>query len=157
MPVEGPTLAYRRERFGTRLPLDRLYTRAHYWLRDMGGGVYEVGFTRFATRMLGDMVEYQFDVEPGAAIALGSRLGWIEGFKAVSDLYAVGSGTFGGANALLREDITLLESDPCGRGWLYRLEGQADGGGVDAKGYASILDATIDKMLAGRHEGGSDE
>ncbi|MBI1896204.1 MAG: glycine cleavage system protein H [Acidobacteria bacterium] len=146
-------LAYKRARFGTRLPTDRLYTRSHYWLKETGPGRWRVGFTKFATRMLGDIVEYQFDVAAGTPVAIGAKIGWIEGFKAVSDLYSVAEGRFEGGNADLREDITLIESDPYERGWLYAVEGRPEPGSVDAGGYAAVLDATIDKMLASRHGG----
>ena len=146
------TLAYKRARFATRLPRDRFYTRSHYWLREVEPTVWRVGFTKFATRMLGDMVEYQFEVEAGSRVELGQKLGWVEGFKAVSDVYSVAEGDFGGGNAELGRDITLIESDPYERGWLYQVSGRPEPDGVDATGYATILDATIDKMLASRHD-----
>ncbi len=148
-------LAYKRVRFGTRLPMDRLYTRSHYWLLETAPGIWRVGFTKFAIRMLGDVVEYQFEPAVGAGIAIGDKIGWIEGFKAVSDIFSVAEGVFAGVNAELREDITVLESDPYGRGWLYSVEGRPEPDGVDVHGYVSILDATIDKMLSTRHEGGA--
>ena len=145
-------LVYKRARFGTRLPLDRRYTPSHYWLAESGPGVWRAGFTKFATRMLGDAVEYEFEVTAGSRAAIGQKLGWIEGFKAVSDIYSVAQGEFVGDNPSLREDITLIESDPYGRGWLYEVRGTPEPESVDAHGYAAVLDAIIDKMLEGRHE-----
>lgn len=101
--------------------------------------------------MLGDIVEFQFDVAPSATVTLGQRLGWIEGFKAVSDIYSVGSGTFQAANLALNEQIALIESEPYDRGWLFTLAGEPDPDAVDVDGYIAILDATIDKMHAERH------
>lgn len=150
-------LVYKRARFGTRIPTDRLYTASHYWLRESAPGVWRVGFTKFATRMLGDIVEYSFDVEQGQDVQLGAKLGWIEGFKAVSDMYSVGQGTFRGSNPELRSDITLIETEPYEAGWLYEVAGTPDPAGSDANGYAAVLDATIDRMLASRHEGTGDE
>lgn len=146
-------LVYKRARFATRLPTDRFYTRAHYWLLEEEPGLWRVGFTKFATRMLGDIVEYQFEVEPGSRAEVGQKIGWIEGFKAVSEIYSAAEGEFGGGNPGVAEDITLLESDPYQRGWLYRVRGRREPDSVDANGYATILDATIDKMLSSRHEG----
>lgn len=145
-------LVYKRARFATRLPADRLYTRSHYWLLEAEPGVWRIGLTKFATRMLGDVVEYQFEIEAGNRVDFGQKIGWIEGFKAVSELYSVAQGEFAGANPELGRDITLLESDPYQRGWLYEVSGRPEPDGVNATGYATILDATIDKMLAGRHE-----
>ena len=66
--LEGNTILYKRSRFSTRLPIDRRYTAGHYWLAEEEHGVWRVGFTKFATRMLGDLVEYAFSVYAGAAV-----------------------------------------------------------------------------------------
>ena len=150
-------IAYKRARFATRLPVDRLYTRAHYWMHQAEPGLWRVGFTKFATRMLGDMVEFQFDSQPGDAVEVGQKLGWIEGFKAVSDIYSAATGRFAGSNPALIDDITLLESDPYHAGWLYAVQGRPEPDSVDVHGYVTILDATIDKMLAARHQTGEHE
>ena len=146
------TLAFKRARFATRLPTDRLYTRSHCWILEVEPAVWRVGFTKFATRMLGDVVECQFEVEPDSRVEIGQKIGWIEGFKAVSDIYSVAEGEFVGSNAELRRDITLIESDPYAQGWLYQVRGRPEPDSVDASGYAIILDTTMDKMLSSRHE-----
>jgi glycine cleavage system H protein len=150
----GETVPYRRSRFSTRLPVDRRYTAAHYWLLEESPGTWRVGFTKFATRMLGDFVEYDFTVTTGARVALGQDIGSIEGFKAVTSVYSVAEGEFLGAGDDLRGDITVAERDPYGRGWLYRVRGRPDPASVEVHVYVAILDATIDKLLASRHAGG---
>jgi len=153
MERSEPSIRYRRERFSTRLPVDRRYTRAHCWLRQSEGGVWRIGLTKFATRMLGDLVEYEFSVSSGNLVDLGQSIGWIEGFKAVSDVYSAATGRFRGSNAELGRDITLLESDPYGAGWLYEVAGEAEPENVSVHEYVNILDATIDHMLASRRDG----
>jgi glycine cleavage system H protein len=145
-------IVYKRSRFATRLPVDRRYTAAHYWLLEESPGVWLVGFTQFATRMLGDLVEYEFSVAPGGTVAVGQDIGWVEGFKAVTTIFCVAQGEFLGPGESIREDITLIESDPYGRGWLYRVRGEPEPGSMDVYGYVAVLDATIDKMLESRHE-----
>jgi glycine cleavage system H protein len=147
---------YRRSRFTTHLPRDRRYSPAHYWLLEESPGVWRVGFTKFATRMLGDIVEFEFTAAAGAQVTVGIEIGSIEGLKAVSKLFSAGSGRFLGANVDLGHDVTLAESDPYGRGWLYRLQGEPAPDAVDVDGYVAILDATIDKMLTNRHAGADD-
>jgi glycine cleavage system H protein len=147
----GETIAYRRSRFSTRLPVNRRYSAAHYWLMEEADGIWRVGFTKFATRMLGDLVEYEFSVTSGDRIGLGQAIGSVEGFKAVTSIFSVADGEFLGSGDDLRDDITLAEHDPYGRGWLYRVRGSPDPGAVEVQGYISILDATIDKMLASRY------
>ena len=138
---------YKRSRFSTRLPVGRRYTAAHYWLLEEEPGLWRIGFTKFATRMLGDLVEFEFSVKPGATIAVGQEIGWIEGFKAVTSIYSVADGEFAGAAEELARDITKVESDPYGQGWLYRVRGTPDPASVDVNGYVAILDATIERML----------
>jgi glycine cleavage system H protein len=147
-----PTVYYRRSRFTTHLPADRRYSPAHFWLLEESAGLWRVGFTKFATRMLGDLVEFEFTVAPGTNVEVGDAIGSIEGLKAVTSLFAVGSGRFLGEGPSLRRDVTLAESDPYGDGWLYRLQGAPAADVVDVHGYVAILDATVDKMLASRHE-----
>lgn len=149
-------ISYKRSRFSTRLPADRLYTPAHYWLAEEESGVWRVGFTKFAVRMLGDLVEYEFSVPAGGEIAVGQSIGWMEGFKAVTTIYSVAAGEFLGPGDGLRADITAVESDPYGKGFLYRVKGTPEPAAVDAHGYIAILDATIEKMLANRHDTGED-
>ena len=151
------TVYYRRSRFTTHLPVDRRYSAAHYWLLEESAGVWRVGFTKFATRMLGDIVEFAFSAAPGAAIAAGDEIGSIEGLKAISSVFSSGTGRFLGAGDALVHDVTLAESDPYGTGWLYRLQGEPGPDTVDVHGYVAILDATIDKMLASRHDAGHEQ
>lgn len=146
-------LYYKRARFSTRLPVDRRYTAGHYWLLEESPGVWRVGFTKFATRMLGDLVEYDLSAKPGTTVEVGHEIGSVEGFKAVTALYSVAEGEMLGIGDEVQTDITLAESDPYGRGWLYRVKGRPDPESVDVSGYVAILDATIDKMLESRHEG----
>ena len=120
--------------------------------------MWRIGFTQFATRMLGDIVECEFSVAVGSTITVGEEIGGVEGFKAITAIFAAAAGAFQGRNAALDADITAVESDPYGRGWLYQVEGEPDPASVDVHGYVGILDATIDTMLQQRHaEGQTDD
>ena len=141
------TLLYKRANFTTQLPVAYRYTPAHFWLAQEEEGLLRVGFTKFATRMLGEMVDHQFDAVPGAPVAPGQVIGWIEGFKALTELFSVAKGEFAEANPALKEDITLISRDPYGAGWLYRVRGTFPEECVDAEGYRAILDATINGLL----------
>ncbi len=143
----GAHLQYKRSRFSTRLPSDRLYAPSHAWLREETPGLWRVGFTKFATRVLGEPVELDFEVESEAAVQPGDTVGWVEGFKAVTDLFCPLPGLFAGPNPALDAGIAAIQSDPYGKGWLYAVEGTPPDDCVDASGYAGVLDAAIDKML----------
>lgn len=140
-------LAYKRAKFATRLPTDRLFTEGHFWLAPEEGGHLRVGFTRFATRMLGEVVEFDFEVEAGAEIRRGQAIGWFEGFKAVTELYSPLSGRFAGPNQDLQQIIGEIHKHPYDRGWLYRVTGEAPEDCLDAAEYAGFLDGTIDRMM----------
>ena len=164
------TVRFRHAHFTARLPVDYRYTPSHFWLLPAphsgqrrvarasalagAGRLWRVGFTKFATRMLGELVEMVLDVEPGAAISPGSRLGTVEGFKAVSDLFSVIDGCFADCNPLLASEACLTHSSPYERGWLYEAHGEPEPGHLDVHGYIAHLQATIDRLQASRHHGG---
>lgn len=140
------SVSYRRSRFSTKLPSDRLYTPGHFWLREVEPGLWRVGVTRFAQRMLGDLVEYGFEVKEGQAVGLGEIVGWIEAFKATTDVYCAGEGNFARGNPTLETDPRRFDIDPYNEGWLYELRGTPDPLAVDAAGYTKLLDLAIDKI-----------
>ena len=140
------SVSYRRSRFSTKLPGDRLYTPSHFWLLELAPGEWRVGITRFAQRMLGDLVEHGFEIGPNAAVELGATIGWIEAFKAMTDVYCVGTGRFAGGNPLLETDPRKFDIDPYNEGWLYGFRGEPDPNAVDNAGYSKWLDSAIDKI-----------
>ena len=148
METEKPkTVHYKRSHFATQLPVDYLYSPSHCWIARQERDLWCVGLTKFAVRMLGEMVDHGFSAEPGAPVRPGEVIGWIEGFKAISDLFCVAQGHFAGGNSLLKEKITVVNKDPYGAGWLYVVDGKPDSKCVDVHGYRAILDKTIDKIL----------
>jgi len=145
------TVSYKRATFVTQLPKSYLYTQSHGWLArvetDVGSRVWRVGYTKFALRMLGELVDVQFECPPDAAVQTGDIIGSIEGFKAISDLYCAGTGRFVRGNPALASSLAELTVRPYETGWLYELEGEPDERSLDVAGYQALLDATIDRML----------
>ena len=150
--TDVPELYYRRLVFRTRLLGDRQYTPSHFWVQQQPDGRWRVGLTKFASRMLGDVVEIGFDHQVGAEVAVGQEIGWFEGFKARSDLYSVVGGTFAGSNPLLVDRIAVIDDDRYRRGWLYEVAGEPDGKAMDMHAYAALLDETIDRMRRSQPE-----
>jgi glycine cleavage system H protein len=146
-PDRPKPVEYKRARFVAQLPADYLYSPSHFWLARQEEGTWRVGLTKFATRMLGEMVDHGFGVELNAPVTPGQIIGWVEGFKAISDLYCLVEGQFGGGNPALQTDITLINKDPHGAGWLYAVKGRPDPQCVAVAGYVQILDKTIDRLL----------
>jgi glycine cleavage system H protein len=141
------TSFYKRSNFVTHLPVERLYTPSHFWLAEEEVGRWRIGFTKFATRMLGEIVEVQWETLAGAPVNSGDIIGSIEGFKAISDLYCAANGRFLGGNPALRDSAALVADDPYGAGWLYAVEGEPDSKCVDLTAYRALLDTTIDRIL----------
>jgi glycine cleavage system H protein len=142
------TSFYKRSNFVTHLPTECLYSPSHFWLARIDGERWRVGFTKFATRMLGEVVDASFEKKAGDAIESGEIIGSIEGFKAISDIYCVADGRFLCANPGLKDDIELVGREPYAGGWLYEIEGTPDAKCCDLASYRALLDATIDKMLS---------
>lgn len=145
--TSGEEIRYRRNRFSARLPAGHLYSHSHFWLGEAEPGTWRVGLTSFATRMLGEIVEFDVERREGERLEVGEVVGWIEGFKAVSDLYTVAAGVFSGINSVAAEDTEIVCRDPYRSGWLYAVRGDPDPDAVDVNGYVAHLDRTIDRML----------
>ena len=145
--TQPATSFYKRSTFVTHLPAACLYSPSHFWLARIDGDRWRVGFTKFATRMLGEIVEVQWEKADAAPVASGEIIGSIEGFKAISDIYCVADGRFAGGNPALRDDIELVGREPYGAGWLYEVEGQPDAKCVTLDQYRALLDTTIDRIL----------
>ena len=139
------------------MPVDRLYSQAHYWLFKEEDDVWRVGLTKFATRRLGDFVELRFEVLPGEDLEPGQIVGSIEGFKAVSDIYSVMAGEFAGSNPDLESDPVLVDKDPYDKGWLYRVRGRLPENAMDVHGYIGLLDATVERMLQEQQQATDDK
>ena len=146
---------YKRATFVTHLPVVFRYSPTHAWAQQLSPNHWRVGMTKFATRMLGEMVDQGFDVQSSNALRHGQIIGWLEGFKAISDLYSIIQGNFLRANPSLKESIQSISKSPYQKGWLYEAEGLPDPRTMDVDQYTSLLDTTIDKILEQQQNGGT--
>ena len=105
----------------SEIPSDLKYRESHEWVRsDEGEGVV-VGISDHAQAELGDMVFVELP-EPGMSYVQGDACAVIESVKAASDIYAPVSGEVVEVNTALEDDPGLVNTDPYGDGWLFRLE-----------------------------------
>src|SRR5687767_3418238 len=141
------TVLYKRATFVTHLPVEHLYTQSHNWLMKVAGGNWRVGYTKFALRMLGELVDVKFELKPATPVKVGDIVGSIEGFKAISDIYCVGDGQFVTGNAALTSSLENVNEKPYDDGWLYELAGEPDHRAMNVDAYRTLLDATIDRIL----------
>jgi glycine cleavage system H protein len=139
---------YKHSRFSARFPDSYRYSRSHYWMAEGEGGIWRVGFTKFATRMLGELVEANFEVEIGAPVEPGQEIGAVEGFKAASDVYCAMAGEFAGGNSVLQEDACIIRTSPYVDGWLYSVKGDPEADSLNVHEYIEYLDGIIHRMHA---------
>ncbi|HEX9954219.1 MAG TPA: glycine cleavage system protein GcvH, partial [Allosphingosinicella sp.] len=95
------------------------YTEEHEWIRVEGDSA-TVGITDFAQGQLGDIVFVELPSE-GQQVTKGGEAAVVESVKAASDVYAPVTGEVTEANAALTDDPSLVNTDPEGEGWFFRL------------------------------------
>jgi glycine cleavage system H protein len=122
--------------------MTRYYTDDHEWI-DVAGDIATVGITDYAQSQLGDIVFVEVP-EAGRAVTKGSDAAVVESVKAASDVYAPVSGTVTEGNAALGDDPALVNSDPEGAGWFFRMTlsdlSQLDGL-MDGDAYRAFVDS----------------
>ena len=105
-------------------PDDVKYTKDHEWIKIVEGNTALIGITEFAQQELGDIVYVDISTV-GASLAEGEIFGTVEAVKTVSDLFLPIAGTVLEINAGLEKQPELVNSDPYGEGWIYKLSGVA--------------------------------
>jgi glycine cleavage system H protein len=119
------------------IPQDLRYTKEHEWLR-VEDGVALVGITEFAAEALGDIVFVQLPAV-GDTVKAGEVCGEIESTKSVSELYAPVSGEVTEVNEATADAPELINSDPFGKGWLFRVRTDDTPELLDAAAYAALI------------------
>jgi glycine cleavage system H protein len=96
-------------------------------------------------------VDCEWTPAAGRQVASGDNIGWVEGFKAASDVYCVMNGNFVSGNPLLKQDACIVRSDPYEQGWLYAIRGEPEPESLDVQGYIDLLGSTIQRMAEEGH------
>lgn len=99
--------------------MSRYFTEDHEWV-DVDGDIGIVGISEYAQEQLGDIVFVDVP-EEGKELAKGDEAAVVESVKAASDVYSPVSGTVIEANASLGDTPGLVNEDPEGDGWFYKL------------------------------------
>jgi len=124
-----------------KIPPELRYAKTHEWVK-VEGKRATVGITDHAQSELTDIVFV--DLPPvGKAVETGKIVLSLESVKTVSDVYAPGPGKVVEVNGELKAHPELVNQDPYGKGWLFRLElaGGVDPGLLDAEGYRRLVGA----------------
>lgn len=116
------------------------YTKTHEWVR-VEGTVAVVGISDHAQDSLGDITFVELPVK-GRKITRAAGCAVIESVKAATDIYAPVSGEVVEVNGALANDPQIINHDPLGKGWLFKLSG------VASAELADLMDKTAyDKYL----------
>ena len=99
--------------------MTRYFTEEHEWI-EVDGNMATVGITDYAQSQLGDIVFAEVPAV-GATLKKGGDAAVVESVKAASDVYAPVSGTVTEGNDALGDDPALVNSDPEGDGWFFKL------------------------------------
>jgi glycine cleavage system H protein len=119
------------------VPDDLKYALTHEWLRADG----TVGITDHAQHELTDIVYVELP-KVGAEVAAGDQICVVESVKAASDIYSPAGGKVVAVNDALTADPALLNTDPYGAGWIFKLQlepGEADPGLKSAADYRAQI------------------
>jgi glycine cleavage system H protein len=101
------------------VPDELRYTQEHEWVA-ISGSAASVGITDHAQQALGDVV-YVSVPAPGTKVAAGEPCGEVESTKSVSDIYSPVDGEVTEVNEEVDKSPGLVNSDPYGAGWLFRV------------------------------------
>ncbi len=96
------------------------YTPDHEWIK-LDGNVATVGITHHAQDALGDVVFVDLP-EVGKTYAAQDAAAVVESVKAAADVYMPASGAVLEVNEALRADPSLVNSDPLGAGWFFKVQ-----------------------------------
>ena len=127
----------------SEIPGDLKFLKSHEWARIEDNGQVTVGISDHAQSLLGDLVYVELpnvgdDVTQGAAVAV------VESVKAASDVYSPVSGEVVAGNEALGAHPELVNTDPYGEGWLFKLKpsnpAELDQM-LDAAGYGQAIEA----------------
>ena len=119
------------------VPANLKYTKDHEWVLVKGNEAV-VGITDFAQHELGDIVFIEIETV-GEKLSHGEVFGTVEAVKTVSDLFMPLSGTVTSKNEDLDSKAELVNTDPYGKGWIFKLRVK------DAAHAGKLMDASAYK------------
>jgi glycine cleavage system H protein len=123
------------------IPANLSYTEDHEWVEAVEADLATVGITAHASEALGDVVFVELPAV-GTRVQAGEPCGEIESTKSVSDLYAPVGGEVAEVNGALEADAELVNRDPYGAGWLFRVRTPEIGKPLlSAAEYATLIGA----------------
>jgi glycine cleavage system H protein len=127
----------------TEVKDDRSYSKDHEWIK-VEGGLAVVGITDFAQNALHEITFVEIS-EVGTVLEANGECGLVESMKASSDIFSPVSGEIVEVNAELEDAPEIVNEDPYGKGWMFKIKPSnldADISGLmDAAAYKEFIDS----------------
>jgi len=125
----------------SNIPANLKYVASHEWVRSEADGTVTIGITDHAQAALGDLVFVEVP-EAGRQLGANESCAVVESVKAASDVYAPFAGEVIAANPALADAPEILNTDPYGEGWMWKMK-PANPADIDrlldAAGYQKVL------------------
>jgi glycine cleavage system H protein len=122
-------------------PAGLLFSKDHEWVK-LDGDVATIGISDYAQSSLGDIVYVELP-RVGATLTQFAAIGVVESVKAVSDIYTPLGGEVLEINPAIEADPSLVNREPFGEGWFYKLKL-----GDDAEKANLLSPDAYDKLIA---------
>ncbi len=102
------------------IPAELKYAKSHEWVR-VSGDIATVGITDHAQHELTDVVFVELPAV-GRKLKAGEACAVVESVKTASDIYSPVSGEVLEANQAIVSNPALVNTDPYGAGWFYKIK-----------------------------------
>ncbi|MHA2384752.1 MAG: glycine cleavage system protein GcvH [Candidatus Thorarchaeota archaeon] len=126
---------------GTNVPEDLKYSKDHEWVK-VEGDLVIVGITDYAQHSLHEITFVELP-EVGSSVEADSECGLVESMKASSDIFSPLSGEIAEVNSNLEDAPELVNEEPYGKGWMFKIKpSNLDGemkALMDAKAYGELI------------------
>jgi glycine cleavage system H protein len=125
------------------VPEQLRYSEEHEWVSglDNEDGIVTVGITQHAADALGEIVFIELQAGEGDTVEAGEPCGEVESTKSVSDIYSPVSGEITAINATVVDEPKVINDDPYGEGWIFKVRVSEEPGDLlDATAYSKLIE-----------------
>ncbi len=128
-------------------PKDRFYMKSHEWVKDIGDGMWLMGISDYAQKMLREISYVQFE-ETGESFDAKEVITVVEALKATGDIYAPFNCELVENNLTLDDNPELVTESPYYKGYLIKIKALDDDRSnlISAEDYAKIVEQELEDL-----------